>query len=95
MAASVTVSWTYSHECTGFRVFRKVQGQPGYPLTPETEVPSTVFSFHDASVSYSSTYLYKVVAYNQAGNSIPVETTITVTVPAPEPVDTLTAIVIP
>lgn len=95
MSATVQVDWTYSHACTGFRVFRKTPAQTGYPLTPETDVASTVLSYHDSSVVYGTSYTYKVVAYNQAGNSLPMETTITVSIPAPEPVDTLTAVVLP
>jgi fibronectin type 3 domain-containing protein len=65
---AVRLAWTNVASETGYRVYRRVDGSD-QPYTLLRTVGANVTSITDEGLEVGKTYLYKVLAFNGAGNS--------------------------
>lgn len=81
-ANSITISWDdKSDNESAFRIERKTLGDSIYKRISDLPANSTVFQ--DKSVQASTTYYYRIIARNSAGES-PVSKEVVITTPAPK-----------
>ena len=83
---SVVLKWTYtqnpSNPATGYRILRTQGTVASYIATISN--PATL-TYTDTTVAFSTTYTYKIVAFNATSASLP-SAGVTVTTPNPAPV---------
>jgi fibronectin type 3 domain-containing protein len=80
---SVDLSWTdNSGNETGFRIERSTDGGATFPVT--ATVGANVNTYSDTTVAPSTTYTYRVIAFNIAGDSLP-SNIVTITTPGTTP----------
>src|SRR5207244_11734088 len=66
-ASQIGLSWTASSNATSYKIQRSPDGSTGW-----TQVgTSTTTSFTDSGLSPATTYFYRVIASNNAGDSAP------------------------
>ncbi len=81
-ATLVQLSWTdASNNEAGFRIERRM---PATEYAPVTSLPPNSSAYQDSSVQPSTSYLYRVIALNEGGDSPP-SNEVPVTTPAPPP----------
>jgi fibronectin type 3 domain-containing protein len=64
-SSSILVSWNTASGASGYRVYRSTSSSGSYSL----QGSSSTSSYTDTGLSASTTYYYKVSAYNSAGDS--------------------------
>jgi hypothetical protein len=64
-SSSITVSWSYVSDATGYYVYRRVGTSGSYNYRGS----STSTTYSDTGLSSNTTYYYKVSAYNSNGES--------------------------
>ena len=83
MALRVKVTWPDVPVADSYKVLRRTGGGSNVLLGT---VPAGIFEYEDPTVVLGLTYVYSVVVHNIGGDSAPVEKTVTVILPAPPPV---------
>jgi fibronectin type 3 domain-containing protein/lysophospholipase L1-like esterase len=85
-SSAINVSWTDVAGETGYRLERSPNGTSGWATAGTTA--QDVTSFQDTGLSASTTYHYRVVATNEAGDSSPSGTASATTLGVPPPTPT-------